>query len=311
MRILKTVSLLILASLMIVACQNQSKTSENTVAAGVVIFNHETKEISFKEETTDAVRLEYKFTKDTKTENEIAVEIDMEMMGQTMSQAAIMFGNYVITDVDTEGNATIAYTITRMKMDSEALGIHLDTDSTADRNHPQFAPIFGMLDKTVTSKISSTGVTLGLNLGSFLDDMDAEELKMQLEQNMSQLSQSSFPQFPNTEVKAGDSFAGTPIEQNMQGVEIKLNNQYTVRAISKDKAYVILDVKSDFEISNAPVAEVDMLLNEGSVSGWLLVDVSKGFIIKSYATANMDMSVTTQGQNMNMITKTKTFMVTK
>jgi len=299
MRILKTLLLIIASSMVIISCNNLPSDD-------LVVFNAETKEILLKETTTDAVKLEYKFTKGTKTDYAINLDAQVEMMGQQMTTETNMEGQYEITGVDTSGNASILFSITRIAIAMPLAEISFDSNNEEDRKNPQGVAISQMLNKSVNLSVNPSGKVLSVEYGEM-----EEMMKMQMEQNVSQFNQTTFILLPDNEVKEGYTYQDETA-QNFRGLEIITVNQYTVRSISKDKTMVILDLEGKMNTVTTLIEDdAEIKINNGTVTGWIFVDLNKGFIAKSYISSKMDISMTQMGQQMDMTTITNILMNAK
>ena len=309
MKIIKLL-FIITAAMVVISCNNQS----NVTTVDGVIYNSETNEISLKATTKEAVNLEYRFTKGVKLEQTISVEQIIEMMGKQMISEINLESNYEIQDVDSEGNAKVSYTITRMIIEApKGSGTIFDSNKEEDRNNPMIGAMFLMIDKPVISTVTPTGTVTSVEYSEFFENMGeiAEMLKEQMEQNYSQFNQTSFATFPEYAVKEGDTYQSEAIERNFQGVIFKNINLYTVRAISKDKSKVILDINGLLEFEGTFKDEnSDILLNRGGISGWMLVDLKKGVVTKTSLSTGLDLSITQMGEQTDMIVVTNLMMKT-
>ena len=307
----KFFTLLFAASLTLFACQNQdsSKSSDEGV-----IINAETNEISFSSTTDESLKLTYNFQKGLKVENSISINMEYEMMGQKMPATIVIDGTFEIIDVDAEGSADIKYAITGMKMDMAAQGIKFDSKNAADKDNPQVGPLFKIIDKNVITKIKNNGEVIGVDYSEIMSEMgtEFESLKSQFEQNVNQFSQSSFPLLAANAVKAGDTYQGAVVEQNMSGLQVKTETSYTVKSISKDKTKVILESNGSLVLNmDDAMMGAEMKMNEGSIKGWLLLDLARGLVAKSSLTSIMDFSTEAAGQKNDMIIKMDMIMNTK
>ena len=300
----KFFSLLLVASMALFSCQNQSST--NSTDQGVIV-NSETNEVSFSNTTDEAVTLTYNFKKGVKVENIININMEIEMMGQKMPGVIVMEGSFEIIDVDSDGSADIKYAITAMKMDMATQGVNFDSKNEEHKSNPQLAPFYKILGKNITTKIKNNGEVLGADYSEIMSDLgdEFETLKPQFEQNVNQFSQSSFPFLTNKPVKAGDIYEGQTIEQNVSGLQVKTTNSYTVKSISEDKSKVILESNGSMALNmvDAPMG-LQMTMNEGTIKGWLLLDLSQGLVVKSALKSTMNITTEAQGQKSDMLITT-------
>lgn len=297
-------------ALLSTGCQNQS---QDDALQGVII-NEETNEVSLATTTDEAVQLEFKFTKGNKVENLIEMEMEMEMMGQKMPITVNIEGKYEVKDIDDQGNADIEYAMTRMQMNSEAQGVKFDSNEKPEQINPEMAPILKILNKNVISKISPKGKTLGIDYSQLSNELGEEYamLKANLEQNINQFNQSSFVVLPEGAVKVGDTFEADAIEQNYQGLPMKIQTSYKVKSISEDKSKVILEPDGTIELGVANLPDgVSIKMNQGKMSGWILLDLNRGMVLRSNMITLMDISSMQMGQQMDMIIRMNMTMTTK
>lgn len=304
----KFLSLLFVASFVLFSCQDQSSTK--SIDDGVIV-NPETNEISLSNTTDEAVTLTYAFKKGVKVENVYTITMEYEMMGQKMPSGIIMEGSFEILDVDSEGSADIKYAITSMKMDMAAQGLNFDSKDDKYKSNLQFAPLYKIIDKSIITKIKNNGEVLGADYSEIMAEMgdEFEALKPQFEQNVNQFSQSSFPFLTDKPVKAGDKYEGDVIDQSISGINVKTANAYTVRSISEDKSKVILEMDATMELNVVEaLMGMEVSMNEGTIKGWLLLDLSQGLVVKSALKSTLDFTTEMQGQKNDMVIVTDMIM---
>jgi hypothetical protein len=297
-------------ALLFAGCQTQTKDQ----AYEGVIFNEETNEVSLANTTEESVNLEFKFNKGDKVENVIEMTMEIEMMGQKMPATILVEGNYEITEVDGQGNADVNYSMSRMKIDATAQGVNFDSNEKPELIKPEMAPVLKMLNKGVISKISPKGKVLGTDYSQLINDFGAEYamLKASMEQNINQFTQSSFATLPNEPVKVGDTYDGEILEQNFQGFPMKVTMNYKVKSISEDKTKVILEPEGSIEFNTIDLPEgIAIKMNSSKTSGWILIDLSRGMVLKSNLVTLMDFSTTQMGQQADMVLRMNMAMTTK
>ncbi len=291
------------------SCNNQSQKN----IMDDVIINEETGEISFANSTEDAIELNYNFKINDVVENTINVDMEIEMMGQKMPMSMILESKYEIKDIDDNGNADVNYSITRMSIDAATQGIKFDSNNKTDNIQPEMAPMLKLLNKNVTLKTSPKGKVLSVDLSQIEDlGADLEMIKTSMEQNLQQFNQSTFATLPEGTVKAGDSYDGGVVEQIVQGFPMKTSTQYIVKSISNDKTKVIIETKGNLEFNATNLPEgMSLEMKSSEISGWVIIDISRGISLQSKFYSIMDFTTSQMGQSFGMVLKSNTTMKIK
>jgi|GEM_PF-2067919 len=301
--------LLATAVLFVIAgCQSQS--SKN--ALDDVIINEETNEISFVNSTTDPVELSYNYKKGEVVENSINVDMQIEMMGQSMPMTMVMETKYEINDVDSEGNADFSFAITRMSINS-AQGISFDSNDESSNTMPELDPLMKLMNKKITSKITPKGKMLEVDYSSLEELGDEyEAVRANMEQNVQQFNQSATVTLPEGPVNIGHKFGGDTVEQVVQGMPMKTSTSYVIKDISEDKTKVIVGVEGTFELNTTNLPEgISMEMKTGEMSGWVLMDLTSGIALRSSMVSLIEFTTTQKDQSFDMILKSNVTMKLK
>lgn len=241
------------------------------------------------------------------------IAMDMEMGGMTMKMPMriTMSGVNKTVSVTPEGNFNAEMIIERVTMDMDAMGMKMAFDSTKtpEPQEPQYKPLAAMVGKPVKMTYSPLGKVSEIDMAAMTSAMKeagpASSGKGTLEQ-LDQMVNSSFVSLPENPVRAGDTYDGGEMVQDIPDLgELRFHAQYKVVAVSGDKSQVLLEPIMDLTVkpSGDSKAPLDAKLDKSG--GWLLFDVSRGNISQSFITMDMTMHVEQMGQKMNMVMNTK------
>ncbi len=288
------------------------KSSDSGNDKDLVIYS-QTGDVTLKTSTDEAVSISYSFKKGKVISNRIESIMELEMMGQKIPMSYMSEGSYEITEVKEDGSAVVAYKISRMHIKAEQQGIDYDTQNKeVDPNHKMLDEMFRkMLNVPISFVITNKGKIQSVDYAAMTEAFGPQYMfiKQQIEQNANNFSQNSFVTLPEGELKAGDIIEGELIEQNIQGIEIKAKTDYKVKMISSNKKKILLETigKLDFNAMNLPEG-TSITMNEGNVTGWVLLDVDAGYITQSKIDTYMDFTSEENGEKTNLILRTTTNM---
>mgnify|MGYP001361976523 CR=1 FL=1 len=294
---------------LIAGCQSQSSKD----ITDDVIINEETNEISFVKSTTDPVELSYNYKKGEVVENSINVDMQIEMMGQSMPMTMVMETKYEINNVDSEGNADFSFAITRMSINSAQQGISFDSNDESSNTMPELEPLMKIMNKKITSKITPKGKMLDVDYSSLEELGDEyEAVRANMEQNVQQFNQSATVTLPEGPVSIGHKFGGDTVEQVVQGMPMKTSTSYVIKDISEDKTKVIVGVEGTFELNTTNLPEgISMEMKTGEMSGWVLMDLTSGTALQSSMVSLIEFTTTQKDQSFDMILKSNATMKLK
>lgn len=118
------------------------------------------------------------------------------------------------------------------------------------------------------------------------------------EENFKQNIQQSFGMYPNKPVKPGDSWTST-MNMNNQGMQMKIDNTYTLESVSGNIAKVKVSSKISSPGANSAMGTA------GTMTGLMKFDIPTGLPIDGDLDMNMNMTMNTGGQVMPMNTDIK------
>ncbi|MBN1525241.1 MAG: hypothetical protein JW904_12200 [Spirochaetales bacterium] len=247
----------------------------------------------FAETTKDAVLLRNKFTKGDEYIFYSSNEIDMDMTGAegniNMTMIMDIRMNYTIDAVTPAGTATTRITMERIAMSADGMyAMSLDSDIPGDRDREEFKGVEVLLDNPFFMDVTPEGNIVNVDVSMMRDKLDAESSSMtidELESSLKEMTKNTYMALPEKPVKAGDIYDAGTIEQEVQGVgALTVSMKYEVLAISKDKTQVLLKPIGVLSMEEAN-------LEDGGMDGWILYDVTKGQILKSYISMKFGMDV--------------------
>lgn len=245
----------------------------------------------------------------------------MTMKGNVQGQAIDMdnkmaMGYRFAATGDSAGWKKITASISRiaMHMNSNGQNVDFDSDKTSDSSDVVSSTIgkvlgamkggqFGftmnekgevgsvtgiqdMMHRALTS-VNAPGVgAMAAGMGSAFN-----------EDNFKQNIQQSFGMYPGKPVKPGDSWSST-MNMNNQGMNMKIDNNYTLESVSGDSA----NVKVNSKISSPDSSAMGI---SGTMTGTMKFDVPTGLPVDGDLDMNMKMTMNTGGQVVPMNTDIK------
>ena len=80
---------------------------------------------------------------------------------------------------------------------------------------------------------------------------------------------------------------------------------YTIKDISEDKTMVIVGMEGNFEFNTPNLPEgISMEMKTSEISGWILIDISRGISLQSSTASLIELMTSQMGQSFDMILKT-------
>lgn len=258
----------------------------------------------FSSTTQESILLRYKHKKGQKVGLDLDFEMSMEVMGQKIPISMKMYGDYKVQAVDSNGDTTAVFRFSRITMKSSTpMGkIEFDSDKDSATANPQLKDLKKMVGVPMPVKVSAVGKLLhvdGNPLRKALGQGANAALRQQMDQMIEKMTQGAFIQLSVDPVKAGDIYDAGKIDTSSGGMKMVFSAKYKVASVSGDKKQAILEPSGKFEIKSG-TAGPQIKLNESDVDGWILFDLEKGNIIRSFAKLFMNMSVSQSGQTMTM-----------
>ncbi len=223
--------------------------------------------------------------------------IQMEMMGQEMEivQDISTFQDVVVKEVDGDGNHTLQYTYTRIKLDQSAMGmdISFDSDTAEDDANPIVQQIAASMKQVIGKTIQITIDKLGNQLGNNISEVMTGETSVQgAETGMMTI-------FPEKKIKKGDTWeVDNPVEVNS---DIVIRNTYTLNEIKDNQAHISFTGV----VSGSKISGTDAKV-EGAVEGTAVVDIATGWTQSASIQQNMTMVMEEQGVTMPMKMRSST-----
>jgi Family of unknown function (DUF6263) len=268
---------------------------------------------------TSSKMLRFNFEKGKGYDYEMIINIDQDMMGQTMQMD--MTNYYSMDVVDDDGTTKIiTTTYDRFKMNMKVGPMNIDVDSDKPlqemggdnaKQDPvkMLNSIFGAIKgRKFSMKVNAEGkveevtgfkdmaqsIVDSLHLGEKEKQQMIQQFSQQFnDQNIKDQFERVLYIFPNKEVKVGDSWQKTTTPGGVMGG--KYTSTYTVSEIEGDM--VTLEEKS--KIDGASTA----MNMKGNITGTLVIDSRSGLVVS--ADQDMDLKITTDGKEMKMKGKTK------
>lgn len=270
----------------------------------------------------DAITL--KFNLPTGSSYNYNIDMNMLMKGDAngqpinMNNKMAMGYNFYATG-DSAGWKKLTATINRiaMNIDAGAMKINFDSDKPTDSSDVASGIMgkvlgalkgghfgFTMNDKGQVGEV--TGIEeMVQRMMSSLNVPNAELMSANVnsafnKENFKQNIQQSFGMYPDKPVKPGDTWTSS-MSMNNQGMQMKMDNTYTLESVSNNNAHVKINSKI-----TSPEADAAMNLN-GTMTGTMDFDIATGVPLNGNIEMNMNMTPnsSTQSTPMNMDMKMK------
>ncbi|MBN1797924.1 MAG: hypothetical protein JW822_05085 [Spirochaetales bacterium] len=257
----------------------------------------------FSSTSGDKVLFRYKFTAGQK----VTIEMSMDMYIKTVSEMGEMEmpftmtfeAYYTVNKVTGEGNARAVLIISRMTMKAEGLlDIYYDSADPETASNPQFQQANLMINVPIPIEISPLGELVDFDTNPLIEaakklgtQMDPESIEQQLQE----LTKSSFVQLSPNPLKAGDIYdAGTISSSFGQMSSMEAIVKYQVIAISGDKKQAILKPVVTFSFPGVTLKRSDF-------QGWILFDLEKGNIVESYGKQLLEIETVEGGKTSSVL----------
>lgn len=219
----------------------------------------------------------------------------------TTNQEATMDYGYEVQSVDAGGIATVRATYLRVASQMRAQGVEtsFDSDKGADSIPARFKPLYALVGKSFTMKITPKGKVLSVTglskaLEGILKDSSLEgkareqfleTMKKQFgDEAMKTMMEKALNIYPSHPVAIGDSWSKTVSVSQM--VPLTMENTWTLKevddkTVTLDMASVIRPAEGKSTV-NMSGLEVDVAL-QGTQSGVVVLDRKSGWTLSSNA----------------------------
>ena len=259
-----------------------------------------------------------KFNLPTGSSYDYNVDMNMSMNGNVNGQPVNMknkmaMGYRFSAIGDSSGWKRLTASINRVAMHLNNGGVNLDFDSdktndTSDVVSASTGKALGALKGgqfgfTMNEK-GNVGSVTGINdmmqrVMSSMNVHDAGSMAAGMsstinDENFKQNIQQSFGMYPDKPVKPGNTWTNT-MDMNNQGMQMKIDNTYTLESVSGN----IANVKSNSKISSPGTNSMGIT---GTMTGTMKFDIPTGLPMDGNLDMNMRMTMNTGGQVVPMNT---------
>lgn len=265
---------------------------------------------------SDAINL--KFNLPAGSSYDYNVDMDMAMNGNVNGQPVNMknkmaMGYRFAAVGDSSGWKKLTASINRVAMHINSNGVNIDFDSdkatdTSDVVSATMGKVLGALKGGqfgfTMNENGKIGSVTGINdmmqrIMSSINVPDAGSVAAGMggafnDENFKQNIQQSFGMYPDKPVKPGDTWTNT-MDINNQGIQMKIDNTYTLESVNGNTA----NVKTDSKISSLGT---DSMGITGTMTGNMKFDIPTGLPIDGNLDMNMKMTMNTGGQVVPMNT---------
>jgi hypothetical protein len=223
---------------------------------------------------------------------------------------------YSVKEVLPNGNAVVELYFTRVSLSlqdpSTGKNTAMDSNNPEDLKKEDFMKFRYMLNVPILAKITPRGELLETDtnpLSKALKDAGEIALLGEITKQFNEAMHDSFIQLPNESVKVGDVWeAGVLAQSNPLLGNLNAKIKYKIVAVSGDNKQAILEPLVEFSMDKGKTGPL-MALKRSSMKGWILFDVEKGNIVKSYGDVSIEFTITQGKQSsslsMDMVSKYK------
>jgi hypothetical protein len=274
------------------------------IFSAVIVFGQDKPEAPvFTSVSKDEVLLRYKHVKGQKVSSVMDMFANMDIAAGekkiTMVMKMKMAASYIVDDVLADGTALVSLTITRVTLDVTApVEMSYDSDKKSDGEKKEFDTFSYMINTPIACKVTPLGEMTGLDVNPIakkMADAGATKSAGDIEKQVKEMTKKSFIQLSKNPVKTGDIYdAGTITQDAGNFGTSEMNVQYRIKAVSGDKKKVILEPVVSFKISG-------INMKKSAMNGWILFDIEKGNIEKSFGDVYMELSLSQGGQSITAI----------
>lgn len=235
----------------------------------------------------EKVDLKFNLSKGDKFEYSVA--LNQDAAGVTNKTSMVYL--YEVTG-DSAGWKNVKATFNRISIDMNGMGrsVKFDTDDSASSANNPTAQIFAGLkgaqfaftvnDKGEIGKVTGIDEILQkLGIAALAKTFNAESFKQQMQQ--------AFSAYPDKAVTIGESWK-KPITTNVNGIEVKTDNTYTLQEVSNSVAKI--KVETDILSEGGKVQGMDMSM-KGDGKGTIDFDVTSGMPLNSEVKMDIDVTV--------------------
>ena len=269
--------------------------------------------------STATKMLKFNFEKGKGYDYEMTINMDQEILGQTMKMDMATYYSMDVSD-DDGSTKTITSSIDRFKLNMDVAGMNVEVDTDKpfpesgngdDEKDPvkKMNRLFGAIkDQRFSMKVDAEGKVLEVKGFENIAESIADSLKLTGEQrdktmkqfndqfsakNIKEQFERVWYIFPNKQVKVGDTWQRNTETGGVMGG--KYTSTYTVADIEGDM--VTLEEKTNV------VSDEEKMKLKGVITGTLVVDSRVGLVVN--ADQEMKMTATAGGMNFDIKGKTK------
>jgi hypothetical protein len=274
-----------------------------TLIAAVVLGQDKPAAPVFASVSQDEVLLRYKHVKGQKVTASMDMFANMDITVGEQKIAMVMkmkmFAFYIVNDVLADGTAMVSLTITRITLDTTApMEMSYDSDRKTDTDKKEFQSFGYMINTPIACRVTPLGEMDGLDVNPIIKKLTAAGEKKsvaEIEKQIKEMTKKSFIQLSKKPVKAGDVYdAGTLAQDAGNFGTSEMSVQYRIKAVSGDKKKALLEPVVSFKISG-------LNIKKSTMNGWILFDLEKGNIEKSFGDVYMEIAMSQGGQSISAI----------
>ena len=224
----------------------------------------------------DAVDLKLKPKKGENYLTKMSMDMNMAFAGNNIATITHFDMNTNIIDVADNGDVTMEYSFKKIRMEMNMPGVEepiiLDPDNQQEVT-PEFAETLRIFSLMKTMGVKTTMTNRGeLKNLELLTDSVAADILAKVNQTFSDNMAKNYQIYPENPVKIGEIW-DIVINQNMNAIDMKATNTYTLKQIIDGKA--ILGVKTKLEAGGEGMQGMSL---DGTAEGEMTLFLESGMI---------------------------------
>jgi hypothetical protein len=266
----------------------------------------------FKTYSNDPVLFRYKHTVGQRVSLDLDLNITMNIKigdkGMDVDVAMKMAGYYTVKEVASNGSTLVDYIFTRIIVKSKSPApMEYDSDKP-DSSTKEFTAFQNLLNVPIIMKIDPRGKVLSTDINPIMQAIAKASSTIktaEIEKQVHDFTKSTFIQLSEKPLKKGDLYdAGNIVNDIPVLGSMTVSVQYKVAAVSGDKKLAILEPLVDIQLKG-----LDM--SKSGLKGWILFDLEKGNIVRSYEDLHIEFEFTQGDQTVPVILNSEGFYSTK
>ena len=244
--------------------------------------------------SNDPVQLRYRFA----SGDRFSIRSESKSLGEAVTPEGkrVQGGSvaleiqYVVKELNANGNALIAATVTRATVRNARTGrAEFDSVRDLETREARFVPFSVMINRPVTMAVSPAGRIVEAQVRSLTDEIQLRGGDLAQRYAAPALDRAlcnNFFRLPETSIKSGDRYdCGASSTRLPDGGVARTPMSLRLSAVSGDKKLALLDVEPGTSFQLPGKGQPKTALEHAEVSGWTLFDIQRGVPLELFRRA--------------------------